>query len=159
MNLNLNLNPLLPDGWEMYGPWNEQSGIVTVNSGAGLATTAQQVIVSRHIPVGNKVYLGALYVRILDEAAFDQLRFSLKRNGAKQIPWDAVTGEQFKEDRSYLIDEVFDPGLLEITATNISGSASESGASPDQLNIRVVARWVGYLLRPRRGLGYRRNSA
>lgn len=139
------MSPRIPAGWAIADPFTAQSGIIAVAAGVGVAS-AQKVLVARDIPTGARVWIDRIGVRIIDEAAYDQLILSFRRNGSKLHPWGAMTGEQFAQDRTLDIQQDFDAGELDLSATNISGT-SESGASLDALSIRVVARFAGYLLR------------
>lgn len=138
---------ILPPGWRPAEPWSEQGYIVEVAAGAGVLNAAPAVMVSREIPSGSKVYIEKIAIRIVDQGAYDQLIFSLKRNGAKLTPWEKISGEQIHEEFNVDVDQVFDSGVFEIVAANISG-ATETGAALDAMAIRAIARFKGLLLRP-----------
>jgi hypothetical protein len=137
----------LPPGWRAAEPWSEQGYIVDVDAGDGVLNAAPAVMVTREIPSGSKVYIEKLAVRIVDQGAYDQMIFSLKRNGAKISPWEKISGEQVHEEFNVDVDQVFDSGVFEIVAANISGT-SETGAAADAMTIRAIARFKGLLLRP-----------
>jgi hypothetical protein len=136
---------MLPLGWRISEPFSEQSQIVNVAAGAGVGTTVQQSVLSKVIPSGARAYVSELSFRIVDMAAFDQVYFSLKRNGARIAPWEKISGEQVVDEHIIPVDYSFEPGFLEIAATNISGT-SETGASENAGTLRVIARFKGYLL-------------
>lgn len=137
----------VPVGWEMDRPFSAQSNIVSVADGAGVGAVAQQSIVSKTIPPGARLYVESVSLRVVDNAAHDQIRFSLKHNGAKVSPWDAVSGEQITDDYIVPVQVDFDPGLIEIAATSIAGS-TEAGAAGALNGVRVICRLRGFLLRP-----------
>lgn len=136
---------LLPAGYKITDSFSAQSGIVLVNNGAGVGANVPQVIVSAFIPSGAKAYIQSLNFRIIDLSAYDQLYFAIRRNGGLVVPYHNISGEQVVEDTFVPVDDAFDPGLFEIVCKNIAGT-TEPNASPDQLNVRVIARWTGYLL-------------
>jgi hypothetical protein len=138
---------LLPSGYDLGDSFSAQGAIVAVAAAAGVAS-APQVLLSRYMPPGALVYIQSLSIRVIDLAAYDQLFFALKRNGAVLYPWNDINGEQVMEDSIVPVDEAFDPGLLELVAKNISGT-TETGASLDPVAIRVITRFRGYLLKPR----------
>ncbi len=137
-----------PTGWVAADAWAEQGAIVSVPAGAGVAATAHTVLVSREIPAAARVYIDKIFLRVVDMAAYDQLYFALRRNGALIAPWNKISGEQIVEEFDVEIGEVFHSGTLEIVAANISGT-SETGATPDPMAIRCIARFKGVLLRER----------
>lgn len=134
-------------GWRSGLPYSAQSQIVSVADGAGVGVTAQQVIVAKTIPPGTRVYIDSISLRVVDNAAYDQVRFSLRHNGAKLIPWDNISGEQISGDYVVPVGQDFDPGLIEIAATSIAGT-SEAGAAGALNGIRVICRFRGSLLNP-----------
>lgn len=136
---------LLPVGWRITEPFSEQSAIITVAAGAGVGLTVQQRVLSKVIPSGARAYVENLSFRIVDMAGFDQIYFSLKRNGARISPWEKISAEQVVGERDVPVGYAFEPGFLEIGATNISGT-SEDGAAEGGGDIRVIARFNGYLL-------------
>lgn len=136
---------LLPPGWRIVEPFSEQSQIVSVAAGAGVGTTVQQSVLSKVVPSGARAYVETMSFRIVDQAGFDQIFFSLKRNGARISPWEKVSAEQVVGERDVPVGFPFEPGFIEIAASNISGT-SESGAAEGGGAIRVIARFSGYLL-------------
>ena len=136
----------VPDGWAISDAWSEQGYIESVASGEGVNLIAPHILVAREVPPGARVYIEKINFRIVDMAAYDQLIFALRRNGAKLSPWEKISGEQIREEFSVDVDEFIDSGMLEIVATNISGT-TEAGASPDAYAIRVIARFKGLLMR------------
>lgn len=138
---------LIPPGFVLGEEFNEQGGIVSVPGGAGTGATGQTILVARDIPSGAKAFITGVMARIVDEAAFDQIYISLRRNSAKVIPFDKVSGERIREDRFLDVYRAFDSGLIEVGATNISGT-TESGASDDAMAVRVIASWTGFILHP-----------
>ena len=149
--IDSNSFPLLPPDWALDQPFSMQSGIVSVAAGAGVNAVAPQSIISREIPAGARAYVQSVSLRIVDTAAYDQLRFALRHNGARIFPWNAISGEQIVDDYNVPVETVVDGGLLDIAATNISGSnvTDEPGASADAVGVRVIVRVRGFLLRPR----------
>ncbi len=137
-----------PPGWTVADAWAEQGLIVSVPAGAGVAATAYTSLIAREIPSGARVYIDQLFLRVVDMAAYDQVFFALRRNGALIHPWNKISGEQVVEDFSVDVGEVLHSGMLEIVAANISGT-TETGATPDAVAIRCIARFKGFLLRER----------
>lgn len=138
----------LPPGLVVADGFSEQGVVTSVASGAGVASTAYQVLLSRVIPGGASIYIEKIFLRVVDMAAYDQVFFSLRRNGALIAPWHKISGEQVVEEFHVDVDEVFGAGMLEIVASNISGT-SETGAAPDPVAVRCIARFKGLLLRQR----------
>ena len=138
----------IPAGFAFAGAWSEQGQIVSVPAGAGVAATAYTVLVSREIAAGALVWIDKLFLRVVDMAAYDQIYFALRRNGALLSPWHKISAEQVVEEFSVDVEEAFSSGQLEIVASNISGTA-EVGASPDPVAVRCIARYKGQLLRER----------
>lgn len=128
------------------GAWSEQGVIVSVPSGAGVTPTAHTVLLRKEIASGARVWVEKLFLRVVDMAAYDQLYFSLRRNGALIAPWEKISAEQVVEEFAVDVGESFGGGMLEIVAANISGT-SETGASPDAVAVRCIARLKGFLLR------------
>lgn len=144
----MNPQPILPPGWVLGDPLEgSQSPIVSVASGDGVNATVPKIILAREVPPGARVYLERMSLRVVDQAAYDQLYFALRRNGAKISPWDKISGEQVVEDHFVAIEQTFESGLLEIVGINISGTGAETGAAADAVAVRVIARLFGYLLR------------
>lgn len=143
---NLLSSLFVSPGWQVTGPLSEQSGIITIVAGAGVGLTAQQQILALTVPPAARAYVTSLSFRVVDMAGFDQVFFSLKRNGAKIAPWEKISGEQIVDEHIVPVDQEFGPGLLEIGGVNISGT-TESGAAAAAGGIRVIARVKGYLLR------------
>lgn len=137
-----------PPGWTVADAWAEQGVIVSVPAGAGVAPTAYTALISREIPAGARVYIDQLFLRVVDMAAYDQIFFALRRNGALIHPWNNISGEQVVEDFSVDVGEVLHSGLIEIVGKNISGT-SEAGAMAPGVAIRCIARFKGFLLRER----------
>lgn len=140
----MNSDKNLPPGWVEAGIWSEQGQIVSVASGAGVTPAPFTPLLSRVIAPAARVYCERLFLRVIDMAAYDQMFFSLRRNGALIAPWEKINGEQFVEEFGVDVGEVFNGGTLEIVASNISGTP---GGLPDPLAIRCIARLRGYLLR------------
>lgn len=122
-----------------------QGGLVSVPAGAGVGSTARTVLASVEIASGDRAWLDSISVRIVDMAAYDQLNFALRLNGALLLPFDDISGEQFYDEYRLPIAREVGPGLLEIVAQNISGT-TETGASLDPVAIRCVARLRGSLI-------------
>lgn len=139
---------VLSPGWRIGQPLSDQSQIVTVTNGAGIGSAVPITILSREIPSGARAYVRALAVRIVDVAAFDQLFFALRHDGGLVTPWHKISGEQFVDDHGVPIEKEFGPGTLQVIGYNVSGT-SEGGANP--FDVRVLARFVGYLLNQARG--------
>lgn len=143
---NLGSSPvLISPGWSLGESFSEQSDIISIPAGAGIGS-AQQVVVGRTIAGAARAYISHLSFRVVDMAGYDQLYFSLRRNGAKIAPWDKISGEQIVDEHEILVGKEFGPGLIEIAASNISGT-TEPGASAQAGPIRVIARFAGWLLR------------
>lgn len=133
-------------GFVRAGAWSEQGAIVSVPSGAGVTPTAHTVLLSKEIASGARVWVEKLFLRVVDMAAYDQLYFSLRRNGAPIAPWEKISAEQVVEEFAVDVGESFGGGMLEIVAANISGT-TQAGASPDPVAVRCIARLKGFLLR------------
>lgn len=134
------------EGWSPAGVWNEHGGIVTAAAGGGYNAVAPTVILSREIPAGARVWLQRLFLRVADQAAYEQIVFGLRLNGGYLTPFDKITGEQISESMEVDVEQEIGSGLLEVVARNMSGT-TEPGASLDALAIRCVARFKGKLLR------------
>ena len=143
------MNKNIPSGFAEAGSWSEQGQVVSVPAGAGIAATAHTVLVSREIPSSARVYIEKIFMRVVDMAAYDQLYFSLRRNGALLAPWHKISAEQVVEEFDVEVGEVFGGGQLEIVAANISGTsvATESSVASDPVAVRCIARIKGTLLR------------
>ena len=144
----------LPMGLQSAGAWGEQGQIVSVAAGAGVTPTPFAVLVSRVIGAREQIWLEKVFLRVVDMAAYDQIFFSLRRNGMLIYPWHKISAEQVVEEFSVDVEESFKSGMLEIVATNISGVAVtvEPTAAPDPVAIRCIARFKGKLLRERLSL-------
>lgn len=142
------LSQRIPPGWVVADSYSEQGSIVTVEAGAGVSATAHQVLLQKEIPPGARVFIEKIFLRVVDMAAYDQIFFSLRRNGALIAPWHKISGEQIVEEFDVEIEEVFGAGMLEIVAANISGT-SDPDAAPDAVPIRCISRFKGLLLRQR----------
>lgn len=138
----------LPPGLMTAGGFSEQGAVTEVAAGVGVASTAYTVLLSKVIPGGASVYLEKIFLRVVDMAAYDQVFFGLRRNGALIAPWHKISGEQVVEEFHVDVEEVFGAGQLEIVASNISGT-SETNAAPDAVAVRCIARFKGLLLRQR----------
>jgi hypothetical protein len=141
----------LPTGYVRAGAWSEQGQIVSVPAGAGVTPTAHTVLVSREVSPGAMVWIERIGIRVIDMAAYDQLYFSLRRNGMMIAPWEKISAEQVAEEFTVDVEQSFSSGQLEIVAANISGT-SQTGAAPDAVAIRCIARFKGALLRTRPSL-------
>ena len=131
---------------KIRGPdFGAHSDVVLVTAGAGVNGSPQKVLVDSVVPSGGRIWLDAIIVRIVDLSAYDQLKFSLRLNGARIIPWHALSGERFFDSYRMPIGREFGPGLLEVAATNISGT-TETGNMQPGVDIRVVAGFAGSLL-------------
>lgn len=137
-----------PPGWTVAESWAEQGQVVSVPAGAGVAATAYTSLVARVISPGARVYIDQLFLRVVDMAAYDQVFFAIRRNGALIHPWNKISGEQVVEDFSVDVGEVFHSGTLEVVASNISGTTEDNAMQPG-VAIRCIARFKGYLLRER----------
>lgn len=138
------LSLILSPGWYPGEPFIAQGDIETVAAGDGINGAAQHSCVSKVIAPGSRAYVRYISVRVVDMAAYDQLYFSLKLNGALLLPWRKISGEQFVDDHLVEVEQEIEAGKLEIGAANISGT-SEAGAAA-AVDIRVLARFVGFLL-------------
>lgn len=146
MNNFSNQPIVLSPGWELGDPFSEQSGIITVNAGDGVGSAAQKIVLAKSISGSARAYISHLSFRVVDMAGYDQLYFSLRRNGALIAPWEKISGEQIVDEHIVPVGQEFGPGLIEIGAINISGT-TEPGASAQAGPIRVIGRFAGWLLR------------
>lgn len=152
MNSQL-LNAMLPPGRRPAGPWSAQSqnsastsAIVSVAAGAGVNAVVPQVIISKDIAPAAMVWLEYISIQVIDDSNYDQLYFAIRHNGARITPWEKFSGSQVVIEKMVTIAQVFESGLFELVGINISGT-TESGAAPDGVALRVLARAQGYLLR------------
>lgn len=146
------MSPLrLPPGLVVADSFSGQGSVTSVAAGAGVGATAHQVLLNKEIPSGASIYLEKIFLRVVDMAAYDQVFFSLRRNGALIAPWHKISGEQIVEEFNVDVDETFGAGMLEIVAANISGT-TETNAAPDAVAVRCIARFKGLLLRQRQSL-------
>lgn len=140
----------LPPGWVVADSFSAQGAIVSVAAGAGVGTTAHQVLLQKEVASGARVFIEKIFLRVVDMAAYDQVFFGLRHNGALISPWNKISGEQIVEEFNVDVEDVFGAGMLEVVASNISGqTALESTAAPDAVAIRCIARFKGLLLRQR----------
>lgn len=141
------LKELIPAGYYIEDDFSAFSDVVTSSAGAGVALTAPTVILTHESPRGVLVLIETISGRVVDEALYDQIFFSLRRNGAPMMPHHHIPGEQLAFDTVVPVGLVVHPGAFQVTAKNITGT-SQSGAAA-AFDVRVAASIRGKLLRAR----------
>jgi len=95
---------------------------VTVPAGSGYNGVSPVVLVSRTIPSGTTFLLRTITAKVIDIGS-EQITFAVRRNGA--YPSQSLTnlsGVLFDDTKTIEVDEEFAPGMMEIVASNKSGT-------------------------------------
>ena len=85
------LSQRIPPGWVVADSFSAQGAVVSVAAGAGVGTTAPQVLLNKEIASGARVFIEKIFLRVVDMAAYDQVFFGLRHNGALISPWNKIS--------------------------------------------------------------------